>query len=106
MSDDPMKEVEDNVEKVLAPAMTPTTKVVDAKIGRGEWLNPLNRIIWQTAFRAKAKSMTLRNGDKFNLTYEEQSGTLKVWVQSATYFVPAGWFDYNMVISKEWVTSG
>jgi len=88
--------------------------LVEHKHTRGDWLNPLNRIIWQTAFKAKATQMTLRDGRKFNLTYEDRSGILKVWVQidrNSAYvghsaFLPCGWFDYDTVVSKEWITSG
>lgn len=80
---------------------------------RGEWLNPLNRMIWQRAFRAKETSMTLRNGQKFNIKYDYKGRTGKVWVQidraSAPQgfdsFTPCGWFDYNEVVDPNWIRS-
>jgi len=115
--DNPMEEVEKRVEEVIAAAPqleSPAKTMVEAKHTRGEWLNPLNRMIWQKTFLAKNKTMTLRNGQKFNLTYEDRSGRMVVWVQidrdsvrrGFDSFTPCGWFDYEQVTSKEWITSG
>ena len=79
---------------------------------RGEWLNPLNRLIWQKTFKAKQTSMTLRNGQKFNISYDHNGRTGKVWVQIAKghakpgfdNFTPCGWFDYDEVCDSTWIT--
>jgi hypothetical protein len=79
---------------------------------RGEWLNPLNRLIWQQAFKAKKTQMTLRNGQVFNITYDMNDRVGKVWVQIAKghakpgfdSFTPCGWFDYDEVCDRTWIT--
>jgi len=78
---------------------------------RGEWLNPLNRLIWQRAFKAKEPTMTLRNGQKFSITYDCNGRMGKAWVQIVKGyeksgfdpFTPCGWFDYKEVTDPQWV---
>jgi hypothetical protein len=85
-----------------------------ANAPRGEWLNPLNRMIWQRAFKAKSPTMTLRNGQKFSISYDDHGRKGKVWVaiipghQKPDFdpFTPCGWFDYEEVVHPTWVSGG
>jgi len=78
---------------------------------RGEWLNPLNRMVWQKAFKSKQTKMTLRNGQKFSIEYDCNGREGKVWVQIVKGyeksgfdpFTPCGWFDYEEVTDPQWV---
>lgn len=90
--------------------------VPTASYKRGEWLNPLNRMVWQAAFKAKREEVTLTlkmptgNGDKktkitFSIEYRSNG---KIWVQPKNegIFVPCGWFDYKTATELLWLTEG
>jgi hypothetical protein len=74
-------------------------------VNRGEWLNPLNRMIWQRTIKARKTEMTLRNGKKFKLDYKTGAKRGEVWVSPEKGFAPAGWFVIDKVLANDWVTS-
>jgi hypothetical protein len=76
------------------------------------WTDPLNRLIWQQAFKTRAKSMTLRDGKKYTIEYEsginlDGEKVTKAWVQIDGWVGngPCGWFTVEKVLSPEWVRS-
>jgi len=84
---------------------------------RGDWKDPLNKIIWQRAFKARATEMTLRDGRRFTIKYVTKSpmgdpvakakGALidYAWVQYDRAFAPCGWFEVKEVLSMDWMRS-
>ena len=76
------------------------------------WTNPLNRLIWQRAFKARASSMILRDGKTYTIEYEEGhvdvegKKVTKAWVKIADNVAPCGWFTVEKVLSPSWVTTG
>jgi len=84
---------------------------------RGDWKDPLNRIIWQRAFKARATKMTLRDGRVFTIKYvtkppmgdpmaKTRGDKIEyAWVQYDSAFVPCGWFEVKEVLSMEWMRS-
>jgi hypothetical protein len=76
-----------------------------------DWQNPLNKMIWQRAWKLKQATVTLRDGREFTCDYETRPG--HVYVQpvdtiaqgARSNLVPCGWFDLDTVLRKEWVTS-
>lgn len=85
---------------------------------RGEWLDPLNKLIWQKAFRERATTMTLRNGKKYKIRYEKRNVrslddrlngiTEMAWVQLDGWVGngPCGWFRVNEVLNPYWISEG
>ncbi len=70
---------------------------------RGEWLNPLNRLIWQQAFKDNKPTVTLRDGTEFKISYDHKGRTGWVWVKPVKGFAPCGWFEYREVLAYSWV---
>ena len=73
------------------------------------WTNPLNRLIWQKAFKARAASMVLRDGKTYIIEYEpavdfEGNKVTKAWVKIANGVAPCGWFTVEKVLSPSWVS--
>lgn len=84
---------------------------------RADWLDPINRIIWQKAFKAQAATMTLRDGRVFTIDYRRvkvtsldvrKSGVkLKAWVfPKHGECAPCGWFPVDDVIDITWIQNG
>jgi hypothetical protein len=80
-------------------------------LNRGEWLNPLNRLIWQKAWKDKATQVVLQlvpPGSKkkkttvFTCDYKLKPGS--VWVAPVDNFAPCGWFVLDTVLSPLWVS--
>jgi hypothetical protein len=74
------------------------------------WLDPLNKMIWQRAFKARAKDMTLRDGRVFKIRYEpgkdrEGKPVTMAWVQVDGWVTngPCGWFVVEKVLDPTWV---
>lgn len=77
------------------------------------WMSPMNRIRWYRAFKARATSVTIRDGRRFNIYYIEQNvGLEKTAVKLAVVkpvpgegFVPCGKFRLEKVTDRAWVTA-
>lgn len=89
--------------------MTPT------QVSKSNWLDPLNKIIWQKAFRERATEMTLRDGRVFTIRYKtmcpfgdseaRRKGVVVdyAWVQpKGTLGPPCGWFQVKDVLNPDW----
>ena len=77
-----------------------------------DWKDPLNKLIWQKAFKARAKTMTLRDGTKYTIEYMKPSidpvthmPVTKVWVKVERGIAPCGWFTLEKVLDPSWVRS-
>jgi hypothetical protein len=72
---------------------------------REDWMSPLNKIIWLNAFRAKKKSVMLRDGRRFTIDYDQIPG--KAWVDGTNGEVcPCGWFDLKRVTNDLFLSEG
>jgi hypothetical protein len=74
------------------------------------WTNPLDRITWQQAFKARAPKMKLRDGNTYTIEYEpgvDRDGTkvTKAWVKKDGSTTPCGWFTVEKVLAPGWVSS-
>ena len=76
------------------------------------WKDPLNRLIWQKAFKARAKSMVLRDGKTYIIEYMKPQidpvtslPVTKAWVKIADGVAPCGWFTVETVLDPSWVRS-
>lgn len=67
------------------------------------WMNPLNKLIWRKAFKARATSVTINDGRKFTLDYTKRKGFVLVKPADGA-LVPMGWFDLKRVASLEWIS--
>lgn len=78
----------------------PTTERPAVKYAN--WLDPLNKIIWQAVFKARGTEMKLRDGRVFTIKYTPDG---KTWV-SPKYrdsgLVPCGWFVVSEVTGAGW----
>lgn len=71
----------------------------------GTWMNPLNKLIWIKAFKAKQTLVKLPGGAEFKCDYKLKPGL--VWVSPANGkdLTPCGWFDLEVVTKKSWIES-
>lgn len=78
-----------------------------------EWLDPLNKMIWQTVFKERGTEMTLRDGRVFSITYTvkevvsldhfKSGKTEMAWVRPKyNPLVPCGWFRVDEVLNTGW----
>lgn len=67
------------------------------------WLDPLNRIAFQQAFKSKAEQVTLRDGRVFIISYPPMGTKIKVEPQHG--LVPMGTFDLSVVTDPMWLIS-
>lgn len=63
------------------------------------WLDPINRTIFQAAFKAQTPQVTLRDGRTFNLTYFDY----QVKVRPTRGLVPMGTFSLKTVLDSQWI---
>ena len=89
------------------------------------WMSPLNKIIWYRAFKKRQRYVTIRDGRKFIVEYDNVppfvvktlGQNIKVihvrmapmseqpsWVE--TNFVPYGFFDLKEVTNIHWISQG
>lgn len=69
------------------------------------WLNPMNKIRFQAAFRKKAPQVTLLNGQKFSLDYTDTKVSVHP-IPTPDYpsqFIPMGTFDLKKVRDALWL---
>jgi hypothetical protein len=70
--------------------------------GLDNWMNPLNRIVWFKAFKAKQQEVQISDGRQFRVDYSRQPG--KIWIEPiGSSLVPCGWFDAKRVSDKTWL---
>lgn len=67
-------------------------------VKHADWLDPLNKLIWQQVFKARLTKMTLRDGRTFTITYRIKDGVEKAWVKAEVGYVPCGWFVVSEVL--------
>ena len=79
----------------------------------GNWLDPLNRIIWRAAIKDRKTEMTLRDRRVFKLKYvwltpfgdqDKKARKIKVeyvWVCPRDGFVPCGWFQVEKFLKGD-----
>jgi hypothetical protein len=63
-------------------------------------------MIWQKAFREKAKKVTMRDGSQFVVEYDKRELGL-CWIQPVPdgIFAPCGWFRYQeKAIDPRWLS--
>lgn len=79
-------------------------------VDKSEWLDPLNRMIWQRAFRLKLTETTLRDGRKFTIKYvdgkdREGKPIVKAWIRpvAGQGFAPCGWFVVKDCLDPLWL---
>lgn len=71
-----------------------------------DWLSPMNKLIWIKAFKAKAKSVTLRDGRKFKIEYKQRNETDIVVVNPVKGRIPMGSFELKSVTESTWLHDG
>ena len=101
---------------MTGPLSDATKKVMKSHdaYSRGEWMNPLNRIEWQKAVRAKKDTVTVKMkmpGDKKPHEYEftiEYNNQQFIWVhpKDSRYLAPCGWFSVDKILDSQWVSNG
>lgn len=66
--------------------------------------DPLNRILWQQAIKARLPEVRLRNGMVFVLTYDNPKWPDQVWftIKGESY-APCGWLNINKVLDGSWL---
>ena len=78
------------------------------KIPGQTYLNPLNRVKWQFAIRAKKPKVKLVDGREFTLMYfKDTDNRNKVHFAPAgprAGLVPNGVFDVDTVLTDEWLS--
>lgn len=70
------------------------------------WLNPLNKLKLQAAFRKKAPQVTLRSGQKLSLDYTEKDKVKLHPIPTVAYpdpYVPMGVMDLRTVLDNAWL---
>lgn len=71
-----------------------------------DWLDPLNRIAFQRAFKTREPQVQLRDGREFILSYIYQKNEHpKVLVTPKSGLVPMGTFNLNVVTDPLWLES-
>ena len=83
-------------------------QVADKRPEVFNWTNPLDRITWQRAFKARANMMILRDGKKYTIEYEpavdlDGNKVTKAWVKIADGVAPCGWFTVEKVLKPSWI---
>jgi hypothetical protein len=68
-----------------------------------DWLNPMNKLIWIKAFKAKSPTVTLRDGRKFTIKYKQRKGVDIVEVRPVEGMVPLGFFELKQVTDNSWL---
>lgn len=68
--------------------------------------DPMNRIIWQRAIRAKQTTLVTRQGKRFDLDYDKIPD--KVWFRvtptgKASPLAPCGWLTIDKVLDSAWL---
>lgn len=80
---------------------------------REDWMSPLNKVIWMNAFRSKKKQVTIRDGRKFDITYDVRPLYYKTTGETRPLArvtctngesAPMGFFDLTVVTDPQWVT--
>jgi len=66
------------------------------------YMNPLNKLIWQEAFKKKAKTVTIE-GKVYDLTYFVQDGEEKVHWKVRKNFAPQGTMRLSDALSSQWL---
>jgi hypothetical protein len=74
------------------------------EVKKEDWLSPMNRLLWQKAFKSKVATVTLRDGRKFNLDYEKKNGFVSVTLADKSSYVPRGTFDLKKVTHSSWLS--
>lgn len=69
-----------------------------------DWLNPMNKLIWIKAFRAKQTTVAIRDGRKFTVRYFDRKGVPTIHVKPVDGFVPMGYFEYKKVTHNSWLS--
>lgn len=73
-----------------------------------EWLDPLTKLEFFKAFRAKATQLTTKDGRRYKLDYEKEKGKVHVTPiaspQHPSPFVPRGLFDLKVVTHDDWIS--
>jgi hypothetical protein len=110
--DDVVSQLELTVDLRSLRKQREVTQVTDTvKLDKFNWTDPLNRLIWQKAFRERANSMILRDGKKYTIEYEpgmDRDGKkiTRAWVKIGDGTIaPCGWFTVETVLRPEWVRS-
>jgi len=73
-------------------------------------MSPMNRIIWQKAFRERSRTVTLRDGRKYTIRYTARRfGISRTFIDVAFIFpykgyAPCGYFSMKKVLDKGWIT--
>lgn len=72
------------------------------------WMNPLNKLRWQVAIKARAPQVTMLDGSKFVLAYSGAGHKGSVFFKpistsSSKALVPRGTFDIETVLSDDWL---
>lgn len=76
-----------------------------------DFLNPLNKLRWRDAVKAKKNKVTLVDGRSFDLTYVYSDGSHKGTVVFAPsqgvvqVLVPRGKLDIERVLDDDWLDS-
>ena|SRR5438132_678476 len=68
-----------------------------------DWLDPLNKLLFQGAFKAGAKKVKLRDGREFHLSYEDSPDGPVVLVRPMRGFIPMGRFLLDIAMSDLWL---
>ena len=69
-----------------------------------DYLNPLNRMKWQAAFKRRTPVTTI-GGVRYQLRYYiNNEGEACVYFKPAKGFVPAGHFKLSRVLTEEWLS--
>jgi hypothetical protein len=71
-----------------------------------DWLSPMNKLIWIKAFKAKATTVTLRDGRKFRAWYTQRDNVPIVEVHPMEGRVPMGYFELKKVTDHSWLSDG
>jgi len=67
------------------------------------WMNPLNKLKWRAAIKARKTKVTLDDGRSFTLDYDRRPGL--VLIKPTTGYAPMGWFNIDHVLKGdgEWI---